>query len=180
VDVLGIVREAVDAYAADARDRGIELGAVVEPGLSTVLTDRHKLSQVLSNLVSNAVKFTSTGAVVIHAGVVDERHWYMEVRDTGIGMSSDALEYIFDGFRQVDERLARSYSGVGLGLAITRKIVELLEGEITVESKQNEGSRFRITWPRAARQRTGTGSLVAPDDKSSPIIDKAGWRARAS
>ncbi|HEY0077104.1 MAG TPA: ATP-binding protein [Pyrinomonadaceae bacterium] len=179
VDVLGIVREAVDSYAPDARERGIELSALVEPGLTTVLTDRHKLSQVLSNLVSNAVKFTSTGAVVIHAGVVDEQRWFMEVRDTGIGMSSDALEYIFDGFRQVDERLARSYSGVGLGLAITRKIVELLEGEITVESKQNEGSRFRITWPRVARQRTGTGSLVA-DGKTSPTIDRTGWRARAS
>ena len=63
----------------------------------------------------------------------------------------------------MDDRLARSYSGVGLGLAITRKIVELLEGEIAVESRPDEGSRFRVVWPRATRQRTGTGSLLGED-----------------
>jgi hypothetical protein len=79
------------------------------------------------------------------------------------------LAYIFDGFRQVDDRLTRSYNGVGLGLAITRRIVELLDGEIAVESRQNEGSRFRITWPREARPRTGTGSLVHPRElQASP------------
>ena len=89
----------------------------------------------------------------------------MEVSDTGIGISNEALSYIFDEFRQVDDRLARSYGGSGLGLAITRKIVELLEGEISVESEPQAGSRFRINWPRAIRQRTGTGSLV---EKSVP------------
>jgi signal transduction histidine kinase len=66
----------------------------------------------------------------------------------------------------VDDRLTRSYNGVGLGLAITRRIVELLGGEIKVESRQNEGSRFRITWPREAHPRTGTGSLVPPRPKA--------------
>ena len=80
--------------------------------------------------------------------------------DTGIGISREALSYIFDEFRQADDRLTRSYGGTGLGLAITRKIVELLEGEISVVSEPQEGSRFRIVWPRQVRQRTGTGSLV--------------------
>jgi signal transduction histidine kinase len=133
---------------------------------------------VLSCLVSNAIKFTSAGTIVVSAAPADGDRWYVEVCDTGIGMSSDALTYIFDGFRQVDDRLARSYSGVGLGLAIARKIVELLEGEITVESRPGEGSRFRITWPRAARMRTGTGSLVSPDKKG--VADIADWRARAN
>ena len=79
----------------------------------------------------------------------------------------------------MDDRLARSYSGVGLGLAITRKVVELLEGEITVESHPNAGSRFRIVWPRATRQRTGTGSLVA-EKRVPAVADKASLRARAS
>jgi signal transduction histidine kinase len=174
VGVKEVVREVIESYAADARYRGIELRAVVLPDLKTVWTDSHKLSQVLSNLVSNAIKFTSTGAVTVKAATLDDERWYIEVTDTGIGMSSDALEYIFDGFRQVDERLARSYSGVGLGLAITRKVVELLEGQIEVESKQNEGSRFRITWPRAARQRTGTGSLVNDSRKPTDLRARAG------
>jgi signal transduction histidine kinase len=167
VNVTEVVREVLESYVADARDRRIELRAVVRPGLEKIWTDRHKIEQVLSNLVSNAVKFTSTGAVTINAGPSEDAHWFIEVSDTGIGMSSDALGYIFDGFRQVDDRLARSYSGVGLGLAITRKIVELLGGEIKVESRQNEGSRFRITWPSAAKQRTGTGSLVGDEELRS-------------
>ncbi|HEV2764657.1 MAG TPA: PAS domain-containing sensor histidine kinase, partial [Pyrinomonadaceae bacterium] len=179
VEVKEVVREVVGSYAGAARERGIELRAEVSPDLGMVWTDRHKLTQVLTNLVSNAVKFTSTGTVAVTCAPVNGARWYVEVSDTGIGMSNDALEYIFDSFRQVDERLTRTYSGVGLGLAITRKIVELLEGEIKVESRENEGSRFRITWPRAARQRTGTGSLVG-DSRVTAIADRESLRARAS
>jgi signal transduction histidine kinase len=106
------------------------------------------------------VKFTGTGTIRIDAAPIDDERWFLEVSDTGIGISPEALSYIFDEFRQVDDRLTRPYSGVGLGLAITRKIVELLEGEITVESRPEEGSRFRIVWPINARPRTGTGSLI--------------------
>ena len=67
---------------------------------------------------------------------------------------------VFERFRQLEGGSTRRFGGTGLGLAITRKIVELLEGEITVQSEPQEGSRFRITWPRTIRQRTGTGSLV--------------------
>jgi signal transduction histidine kinase len=147
-------------YADELQGKSIELRAEVSPELGQVLTDRHKLQQVLSNLLGNAVKFTTAGTVTVTAAPVGADRWYLEVSDTGIGISSDALSYIFDEFRQVDDRLARSYGGTGLGLAITRKIVELLEGEITVESEPQAGSRFRITWPRTIRQRTGTGSLV--------------------
>jgi signal transduction histidine kinase len=160
VDVGGVVSEAVAAFESEARDKRLRLRAEVSPDLGLVSTDRNKLTQVVSNLLSNAVKFTSTGEVTVSAGPLDESHWFLEVKDTGIGISREALNFIFDEFRQVDDRLARSYSGVGLGLAITRKIVELLEGEIAVESRPNEGSRFRIVWPRASRQRTGTGSLL--------------------
>ena len=178
VNVAEVVSGVASEYAEFARGRGIELRVEVSDALGPVWTDRHKLAQVLSSLVSNAVKFTSSGAVAVAAGPESEERWYVEVSDTGIGMSSDALEYIFDSFRQVDERLARSYSGVGLGLAITRKIVELLGGEIEVESKQNEGSRFRVTWPRAARQRTGTGSLVG-EGKPSLVVGERNARAQA-
>jgi signal transduction histidine kinase len=117
--------------------------------------------------------------VTVSAGEAGGDRWYMEVTDTGIGISSDALAYIFDRFRQVDDRLTRSYNGVGLGLAITRRIVELLEGEITVETKQNEGSRFRVTWPREARPRTGTGSLVMQQPKPATPVEDAQRRLRA-
>lgn len=170
VDVAEVAKEVVESYRADARTKGLALRAEVMPELGFVKTDRRKLSQVLSNLVSNAIKFTPAGEVVVTAALLDDELWYVDVRDTGIGMSSDAIEYIFERFRQVDDRLTRSYGGVGLGLAITRKIVELLEGEISVESKQNEGSRFHIVWPRAARPRTGTGSLVSGQTDAHPSL----------
>ena len=157
-----VIESVARGFEAEAREKKISLTVEVSPEIGEVSTDRRKLTQVVSCLVSNALKFTSAGGVSVSAGAVGEDQWYIEVTDTGIGISSDALAYIFDGFRQVDDRLTRSYNGVGLGLAITRRIVELLGGEINVESRQNEGSRFRITWPREAHPRTGTGSLVAP------------------
>jgi PAS domain S-box-containing protein len=162
VRVAEVIDEVVEEYGREAREKNIGLRVEVAPELDTVRTDRRKLRQVISCLVSNALKFTEAGHVSVKAAPEEAGRWYIEVTDTGIGMSSDALSYIFDGFRQVDDRLTRSYNGVGLGLAITRKIVELLGGTITVESRQNEGSRFRITWPEEAHPRTGTGSLVAP------------------
>jgi PAS domain S-box-containing protein len=160
VDVAEAVKGVVEDCANETKDKRIELSVEVAPELGHVLTDRHKMTQVLSNLVGNAVKFTAEGKINIAAAPLDDERWFLEVSDTGIGISNDALTYIFDEFRQVDDRLARAYGGTGLGLAITRKIVELLEGEIKVESKPDEGSRFRITWPRRVRQHTGTGSLL--------------------
>jgi PAS domain S-box-containing protein len=161
VEVGEVIEEVAEEYGREAREKGISLAVTVAPGLGAVRTDRRKLRQVVSCLVSNAIKFTEAGRVAVEAAPEGDGRWYIEVSDTGIGMSGDALSYIFDDFRQVDDRLTRAYNGVGLGLAITRKVVELLGGQITVESRRNEGSRFRITWPTEPRQRTGTGSLVA-------------------
>jgi PAS domain S-box-containing protein len=160
VDVAKTIEEIVAQHQAEVENKKIELRTEISQELGAIVTDKHKLSQVLSNLLGNAVKFTASGGITVSAAALDGDRWYIEVNDTGIGISKDALSYIFDEFRQVDERLARSYGGTGLGLAITRKIVELLEGEIIVESKPKEGSRFRITWPLIVRQRTGTGSLL--------------------
>jgi signal transduction histidine kinase len=171
VDVASLVEETIAEFATEAEAKRITLRAVVAPELGMVRTDRNKLAQALSNLLSNAVKFTTTGEVTVRAAPLDEARWTLEVRDTGIGISREAIDFIFDEFRQVDDRLARSYSGVGLGLAITRKIVELLEGEIEVESRPDAGSRFLITMPRASRQRTGTGSLVRDDATATAAGD---------
>ncbi|MGH9941606.1 MAG: ATP-binding protein [Pyrinomonadaceae bacterium] len=173
VDVSEVIGEIVAEYSGAAAAKNLALRAEVSTALQHVHTDRHRLAQVLSNLVSNAIKFTPSGEIRIDAAPAETGHWSLEVSDTGIGISPEAVSYIFDGFRQVDDRMTRPYSGVGLGLAITRKIVELLEGEIKVESRLDAGSRFRITWPRAARPRTGTGSLVQPGASASntpPVV----------
>lgn len=161
VDVGELVEEIAGDLAVELRRKKVDLRTTVSEGLDSVITDRHKLRQVVSNLVGNAVKFTTYGSITVSAGLVDDERWWLEVRDTGIGMSEEASGYIFEEFRQVDDRLARVYGGAGLGLAITKKTVEVLGGEISVESRLNEGSAFHMTWPLIARQRTGTGSLVA-------------------
>ena len=168
--VAEVINEVIDEFAEDANEKRIKLGVKISPEIGYVRTDRQKLEQVISCLVSNAVKFTSAGSVIISAALTGNDKWYIEVSDNGIGISSDALTYIFDGFRQVDDRLARSYSGVGLGLAITRRIVELLGGDITVESKEHEGSKFRITWPRTVQPSNATGALFM--NQGLKLVDK--------
>jgi signal transduction histidine kinase len=178
VDINEVVEGVITEYAGEAASKGIELCADVSPDLDKVVTDRGKLSQVLSNLVGNALKFTGTGSVVITASPDGVDRWTLEIKDTGIGMPREALGYIFDEFRQIDDRLTRSYGGTGLGLAITRKLVELLEGEMTVESKPNEGSRFCIVWPRTSRQHTGTGSLVEHNSRAAEASPHLRLRVR--
>jgi signal transduction histidine kinase len=171
VSVAEVTEEVIGHYRQAAADKGVELHTEVAPGVGRVVSDRHKLAQVLANLVSNAVKFTTSGVITIKAEPLDDDRWALEVRDTGIGISRESLNFIFERFRQVDDRLTRAYSGVGLGLAITRKIVELLEGEITVESRPGAGSTFRISWPRAARPRTGTGSLIRAERPPLHLVE---------
>ena len=177
-NIAEVAAAVVAEYSADAEKKGIELRAEVSPELGEVVTDRAKLLQVLSSLVGNAVKFTAAGSVTIRAALAVESCWSLEIKDTGIGMPSEALGYIFDEFRQIDDRLTRSYGGTGLGLAITRKLVELLEGEITVESKPKEGSRFSIVWPKVIRQHTGTGSLVEFNARAGDAPPHLRLRAR--
>jgi len=160
LDVTEIVESVSTEYERAVQEKGIAIKFHVDNELSRVLSDKHKLRQVLSNLVGNAVKFTTSGSVRITSRLSGDKNWCLEVADTGIGISEDALRYIFDEFRQVDDRLTRSYGGTGLGLAITRKIVELLEGQIEVTSRPEQGSRFIVTWPKIIPQRTGTGSLT--------------------
>lgn len=172
VDVAAVTADVIKNFSAGVEEKHVKLQAEISPALGDVTTDRHKLSQVLTNLVSNAVKFTSTGTIRVVAAPLDDARWFVEVSDTGIGISREALSFIFDEFRQVDDRLTRPYSGVGLGLAITRKIVELLEGEITVESNPDAGSRFRIVWPLNARPRTSTGSLIRDTNSTTTSTEQ--------
>jgi signal transduction histidine kinase len=124
----------------------IELRVTAESDLPPVQADRLRLSQVLNNLVSNAVKFTDQGYVHLRAFRRDQ--WAcIEVQDTGAGMSEEDLTKIFDKYRQVDRSATRRAEGTGLGLAITRYLVEMHGGAITVQSKIGEGSTFTVRLP---------------------------------
>ncbi len=118
----------------------------VEPELPTLRTDSGKLKVVLKNLVSNAVKFTERGNVTVDAHRKD-KGVEINVIDTGIGLSPEALPIIFEPFRQVESPLTRSHGGVGIGLYIVRRLLELLGGMIKVESEVGRGSTFRVWLP---------------------------------
>ncbi len=113
---------------------------------ATVMADDVRLKQILLNLVGNAIKFTENGGITITVAI-NNNHAVFQVKDTGIGMAQEDIKYIFNVFRQLDDSLTRSAGGTGLGLPITKKLVELHGGVVTVDSKQGEGSTFSFTIP---------------------------------
>lgn len=110
-------------------------------------TDRGKLNQILINLLSNAVKFTPEGGRVDVAARRDGDHVIIDVTDTGAGIPPDQLDSIFDAFRQADGTMEREYGGVGLGLSLVKRLLELLGGSIDVRSAPGSGSTFTVTLP---------------------------------
>ena len=115
-----------------------------------VRADREKLRQIMLNLLSNAIRYTSSGGrITIAARASGRDAVVIEVRDTGIGIAPEALERIFEPFVQLDRSLTQTREGVGLGLAISRDLARGMGGDLTVESRQGEGSRFCVRLPRA-------------------------------
>jgi signal transduction histidine kinase len=137
--------------------------------LPAVNTDCAKLKHIVENLINNAIKFTETGNVIISA-----RHWRdrsavkLTVTDTGIGVPSAALPFIFAKFYQADASQTRTYGGVGLGLHIVKKFTELLGAEIEVESEENKGSTFILTLPLSFEKDSRFVSRSVPDADSNP------------
>ncbi|SRR6056297_246844 len=114
---------------------------------SQIFTDKHRLKQVLTNLISNAFKFTSHGEIVLGYELIENAFLKFYVKDTGEGISKKAQKIIFDRFKQADRSSTKNFSGTGLGLAISKEITEMLGGKIWVESKKKEGSDFYFTIP---------------------------------
>ena len=125
--------------------------------LPPLFTDPVKVKVVLKNLLSNAVKFTETGSVTL-AVATQEDHVEISVTDTGIGVEPESLALIFEPFRQVESPLNRKYGGIGLGLYVVRRMLELLEGSVSVDSTPGKGSTFRVRLPFTI----GEGLTAAP------------------
>jgi PAS domain S-box-containing protein len=125
----------------------LETAFDVDPGLPTLRTDRQKMKQILVNLISNAVKFTPQGRLVVRAAADGPAHVVLAVTDTGIGIDEEDQVAIFEDFRQVDATPRRAYGGTGLGLAICRRFAALLGGTISVSSELGKGSTFTVRVP---------------------------------
>jgi Amt family ammonium transporter len=145
------VRELLDEVAATVpsliEDKPIAFERDYDREFPLITSNREKLKQVLAHLLDNAAKFTETGKIVL-GGRVTETAVELWVQDTGIGIQTDDLERIFDGFRQVDDESQRRYEGMGLGLYLSRQWLRHMGGRIEVESHAGRGSRFRVWLPR--------------------------------
>ena len=168
------LEESLLLFRAAAAEKGLRLACTLAPDLPQwAIGDDTRLRQVVLNLVSNAVKFTGSGDVVLSAAV--ERHDQtsysiaVEVRDTGIGIASEQLPRLFESFTQVDASINRRYGGTGLGLAICQRLVVLMGGKITVESRPGEGARFRFTIPLGRAQESA--ELTNPASAPATVLD---------
>ncbi len=181
-EVLDLVDGVLDLLAPPARDKGLALGLHIDEQLCTrAVGDPHRLRQILNNLVGNALKFTDEGRVDVRVTCAarDTGDWLrIEVRDTGIGMSPETVERMFDRFTQADVSTTRRFGGTGLGLSICRQLIDLMGGQLTVESEEGVGSTFGFEVPTRvlgdateARERLLAGTLVFVD-VSDPVLGK--------
>ncbi len=155
-DPVAMARSTLALLASQAEAKGIVLSVQSEGADGMLLGDGARLRQVLTNLISNAVKFTASGEILVTVRQTvagDQRRLRIAVRDSGIGISPDQLGGIFGRFTQADASVSRRYGGTGLGLAISRLIVEAMNGQIEVESQPGEGSTFwfEVVMPPADR-----------------------------
>jgi PAS domain S-box-containing protein len=143
-----VLQKVQTGLAELARAKGLVLKVSLSPELPKMLSgDPLRIEQILSNLLHNAIKFTRQGQVEVSLQLADAAHWTLRVSDTGPGIPEAARAYIFEPFRQVNTAITRENRGTGLGLAITRQLVELMQGEIRLESQPGQGSTFIVTLP---------------------------------
>ena len=160
-----IVRESGTTAGIMAAKKGIEFTLELESSLPrTVLGDPTRLRQILLNLLSNAVKFTAKGSVRVNVSQEQAGQVRFDVRDTGTGMTTEHLDRLFQNFSQADHSTARKYGGSGLGLAISKQLVELMGGEIHVESDAGQGSHFWCLIPLAPTE-------SAPRGESAEVVE---------
>jgi signal transduction histidine kinase/CheY-like chemotaxis protein/HPt (histidine-containing phosphotransfer) domain-containing protein len=156
----------VEPHAVTARHKNLAVSCTIDAGLPAwLLTDGLRLRQIVSNLISNAIKFTAAGQVTLTAALLADGNvprLRIAVRDSGIGMNPEVLSRLFEPFSQADGSTTRNYGGTGLGLCISRELARLLGGDLSVTSTPDVGSEFLLTVPLVAAAAAADPAAAAP------------------
>jgi PAS domain S-box-containing protein len=164
-DIAGVIRETINTFLPLAEEKDLYLKDLVSTP-AFVKTDEHLFRQLFQQILDNAIKFTTKGGVTVEL-VQTDKTFQVKVTDTGLGIEPEDIGLIFEEFRQVSEGLSRKFQGSGLGLSISKKVIHLLKGEISIESEPGKGSCFTIRLPNEPGFREmQTPSLTEP--ASSP------------
>ena len=145
VDFYEIVRKTVDVFKVSATKH--EFAIDIPSDCSHIYADQDRLEQVLNNLISNAIKYSPAGGTITINSRINGKEWITSVSDQGTGIPKEQLAYLFERFHRVESKLTRHVSGTGLGLFITRSLVEAHGGQIWVESEVGHGTTFYFTLP---------------------------------
>lgn len=153
-----VINHTLNILIYKAEEKGITLESHIDPEINDILIgDPFRLGQIFLNLIGNSIKFTEKGGIKIFAKLSQNKHINQEIefiiKDTGIGMSNEFLDHLFDKFIQEDDSTARTYGGTGLGLNISRELIELMGGSVVVKSKKNKGTTFsfKIIFPKGVK-----------------------------
>lgn len=151
-DLFGVLDEVIKPLGLQAEKKGVELILDIQPDICQfVIGDAGRLKQILLNILGNAIKFTTKGEITVQVRYTQyerrQADLYFNIIDTGIGIAEDKIRSIFDLFSQADNSITRKYGGTGLGLSISSRLVELMGGTLSVESKVGIGSKFSFTLP---------------------------------
>jgi CheY-like chemotaxis protein/anti-sigma regulatory factor (Ser/Thr protein kinase) len=168
-----LIESTLAQQALKAELKGLKIHATYEAGLpETMVGDAPRLRQLLSHLLANAIKFTHTGGVELRVSRDPraEDILRIEVEDTGIGIPAEQMDRIFDSFRQVDSGLSRMYPGLGLGLALAKKLAALMQGEISVASTPGKGSTFTLRIPLRAAEAEAAAVPAGVRTETGPIV----------
>ncbi|MFO0963215.1 MAG: ATP-binding protein [Phycisphaerales bacterium] len=172
-DLRAIASEVLALLRQRAAARGLDLSLTVDPGApEAILADPMRVRQIIINLVGNSIKFTNSGGVSVRIGMQGERV-AIAVQDTGIGMSPEQVSKLFAAFSQVDTSPTRAFGGTGLGLALSRRLAQLMRGDISVSSEPGVGSTFTVLLPAERAATPRTGSHAAPGLAAAAVAPEA-------
>ena len=160
INVRELLTNLIDFVRPLADKKSLQLTTILPDEVAKVHSDPGRIQQILFNLLSNAIKFTPDGGLVELTLLIEESDWLViRVRDTGVGIPSDKLTAVFEKFHQLDGSMTREHGGTGLGLAISRDLARLLGGDLTVSSREGDGSTFTVRLPMTAPENADTSVL---------------------